>query len=118
MDVSELKRRLRNFDTTEAGVVKAYDLVKVLQHAFGCFTDDVLLGLQFQLENLNGDGTVDYEGFLQLFAEDEAEKAHKPGVGMVTGSLANQQDYETLLSNINAHVQDEGLDLERIFDIF
>lgn len=33
-------------------------------------------------------------------------------------SLFNLHDYEDLLSNINAHVKDQGLDLMRIFDIF
>jgi len=39
------------------------------------------VGLQFQLECLSNDGTVDYEEFTKIFLEDSAAKA-KPSQEM------------------------------------
>lgn len=72
VDLSELRRRLRTFDAGDTGVVKAYVLINVLKHGYPeIFTDECLLGLQFQLECLSADGNIDYEGFLQLFMEED-----------------------------------------------
>jgi Ca2+-binding EF-hand superfamily protein len=105
-------------------VIKAYALVNVLKHAFEeVFPDDCLLGLQFQLECLSIDGNVDYEQFLQMFFEDESQgtsNKQRPGVALDHRSLSigGQEEYDDLLSAISAHVEKEGLDLEKIFKIW
>lgn len=46
IDTQELRRRLKNFDIAESGIVKAYNLINVLKHGYPeIFTDDCLLGL-------------------------------------------------------------------------
>jgi hypothetical protein len=41
-----LRRRLKNFDIAESGIVKAYNLINVLKHGYPeIFTEDCLLGL-------------------------------------------------------------------------
>ena len=51
-----------------------YLLINVLKHNHrSIFSDECLLGLQFQLECLSGDGTVDYEEFTKIFLEDTAK---------------------------------------------
>ena len=120
VDAQDLMRQFREFDTARTGALKVYILINVLKHNYrSIFSDDCLLGLQFQLECLSGDGTVDYEEFCKVFLEDSAAKA-KPSQEMRLDrkSPYNLQDYEDLLSRIGSHVKEQGLDLMRIFDIF
>lgn len=96
-----------------------YLLINVLKHNYQeVFSDDCLLGLQFQLECLSGDGTVDYEEFTKIFLEDTAKSKPAQEIRLDRKSPYNIQDYEDLLSRINSHVKEQGLDLMRIFDIF
>lgn len=120
LDTSDLLRQFRDFDGARTGSIKVYLLINVLKHNHkDVFSDDCLLGLQFQLECLSGDGTVDYEEFTKHFLEDATSKT-KPGqeIRLDRRSPYNIQDYEDLLSRINSHVKEQGLDLMRIFDIF
>ena len=68
---------------------------------------------------MSGDGPVDYEEVTKHFLEDATSKT-KPGqeIRLDRRSPYNIQDYEDLLSRINSHVKEQGLDLMRIFDIF
>jgi Ca2+-binding EF-hand superfamily protein len=82
------------------------------------FSDECLVGLQFQLECLSGDGTVDYEEFTKIFLEDAGKSKAAQEIRLDRKSPYNIQDYEDLLSRINSHVKAQGLDLLRIFEIF
>jgi len=120
LDTQDLVRQFREFDTARTGALKVYMLINVLKHNHrAIFSDDCLLGLQFQLECLSGDGTVDYEEFTKVFLEESASKG-KPSQEMRLDrkSPYNLQDYEDLLSRIGSHVKEQALDLMRIFDIF
>lgn len=120
LDTQDLLRQFREFDSARTGALKVYILINVLKHNYrSIFSDDCLVGLQFQLECLSGDGTVDYEEFTKVFLEDSTSKA-KPSQEMRLDrkSPYNLQDYEDLLSRISSHVKAQGLDLMRIFDIF
>mmetsp|Transcript_42490 Transcript_42490/g.65148 ORF Transcript_42490/g.65148 Transcript_42490/m.65148 type:complete len:290 (-) Transcript_42490:1577-2446(-) len=112
-------RQFRSFDGARTGVIKVYLLINVLKHNYPqVFSEDCLLGLQFQLECLSGDCTIDYEEFTKIFLEEsgKAKPAHE--IRLERKSPYNIQDYEDLLSKINSHVKDQGLDLQRLFDIF
>lgn len=56
--------------------------------------------------------------FIQIFLEDAGKSKTAEEIKLDRKSLFNLHDYEDLLSKINAHVKDQGLDLMRIFDIF
>jgi len=46
-------------------VIKGFLLINVLKHNYPkIFSESCLLGLQFQLECLSADGTVDYAEFI------------------------------------------------------
>jgi Ca2+-binding EF-hand superfamily protein len=120
VDTQDLLRQFRGFDTAQTGSLKVYILINVLKHNYrSVFSEECLIGLQFQLECLSGDGTIDYEEFTKIFLEDSASKA-KPAqeLRLDRKSPYNLQDYEDLLSRISSHVKEQGLDLMRIFEIF
>ena len=97
-----------------------YILINVLKHNYSSvFSEECLLGLQFQLECLSADGTIDYEEFTKIFLEDSASGAKAAQeTRLDRKSPYNLQDYEDLLSRISSHVKEQGLDLMRIFEIF
>lgn len=119
LDTASLLRQYKTFDGARTGYIKAYILVNVLKHNYpSVFSDDCLLGLQFQLECLSSDGTVDYEEFVKLFLEDSgrAKPAHE--IRLDRKTPYTEEEYTDLLSSINSHTKAQGLDLKRIFDIF
>ena len=66
-----------------------------------------MVGLQFELESLSYDGTVDYSEFIRLFMAQE--KASKRGrvdmteLDVQKKSAHYMQDYEDLLARISVH---------------
>ena len=119
LDTQDLVRQFKAFDGARTGAIKVYLLINVLKHNYReVFSDECLLGLQFQLECLSGDGTVDFEEFTKIFLEDTAKAKPAQEIRLDRKSPYNIQDYEDLLSRINSHVKERGLDLMRIFDIF
>lgn len=119
IDTSDLIRQFKTFDSGKTGVIKVYLMINVLKHNYPeVFSEDCLLGLQFQLECLSGDGTVDYEEFSKIFLEDSAKGKPAQEIRLDRKSPYNIQDYEDLLSKINSQVKQQGLDLMRIFEIF
>lgn len=59
IDGLELIRRLKQFDPSDSGKIAVYHLINTLQHNYGhIFDDQLLIGLQFELETL--DQYVDY----------------------------------------------------------
>lgn len=80
IDVNSVLNQYKNFDASRTGFIQAYILINVLKHNYpSVFSDECLLGLQFQLECLSADGTVDYQEFVKLFLEDsgKAKPAHE-----------------------------------------
>lgn len=80
------------------------------------------MGLQYELECLTYDQSVDYAEFVNIFIS-EGNGVKK--VGMVAELKLDLKknsyslyDYEDLLSRISIHVKNLGLDLEKIFCIF
>ena len=70
--VDELRKVFQQFDAAETGFIKAYYLVGAIkQYVEEAISDQELLGLQFELESLSYDGTVDYEEFIRLFLAPE-----------------------------------------------
>jgi Ca2+-binding EF-hand superfamily protein len=80
IDLNSILNQYRAFDTSRTGFIQAYILINVLKHNYpSVFSDDCLLGLQFQMECLSADGTVDYQEFTKLFLEDsgKSKPAHE-----------------------------------------
>ena len=86
------------------------------------FTDGEMVGLQFELESLSYDGTVDYGEFVRLFmAKEQASKRGRADLTELDVQKRRthyMQDYEDLLARISVHSKGQGLDLEHIFGIF
>jgi Ca2+-binding EF-hand superfamily protein len=119
IDTQDLLQQFREFDGAGTGVIKVYLLINVLKHNYpAIFSDECLLGLQFQLECLSGDGTVHFEDFVKYFLEDTNRSKSAQESRPDRKSPYNSQDYADLLSKIKKHVKDQGLELMRIFDIF
>lgn len=119
VETHDLLQQFRDFDTAKTGSLKVYILINVLKHSYrGVFSDECLVGLQFQLECLSLDGTVDYEEFVKIFFENPTQSRGGAEGRVERKSPYNLQDYEDLLSRISSHVKAQGLDLQRIFEIF
>ena len=72
LDLHALSEQFAEFDRAETGYIKSYYLVNVLHRALpGLFTDTEMVGLQYELESLSYDGTVDYREFIRLFVGHE-----------------------------------------------
>ena len=83
VDTQDLLRQFRAFDGAGTGTIKVYLLINVLKHNYpAIFGDECLVGLQFQLECLSGDGTVDYEDFTRIFLEDTAKSKPAQQIGL------------------------------------
>lgn len=84
------------------------------------FTDSEMVGLQYELESLSYDGTVDYKEFIRLFMGLDQEKKPKDEKLKldVKKSAYTMQDYEDILGRISIHSKDQGLNLDHIFSIF
>jgi Ca2+-binding EF-hand superfamily protein len=68
IDSHLLYKKLKAFDPSDSGKVQVYHLINVLRHNMSfIFDDELLIGLQFELETL--DHTVDYSQFMKLFIE-------------------------------------------------
>ena len=112
-------RQFKNFDSSRTGYLQAYVLINVLKHNYPfIFTDDSLLGLQFQLECLSTDGSVDYQEFIKLFIEDSGKNRTALEIRIDKKPTYSEEEYTDILSSINSHSKQQGLDLKRIFDIF
>jgi len=72
IDCKALQDKFEEFDPLETGSIKAFKLVKVLQHNLGHFLkEDLLVGLQHELQCLAYDQTVDISEFIKLFFDEE-----------------------------------------------
>lgn len=68
LDRHVISQAFAEFDHAEIGYIKAYYLVNVLhRHLPELFSDSEMVGLQYELESLSYDGTVDYNEFIRLF---------------------------------------------------
>ena len=109
---------MKIFDPTDSGKVKVYHFINVLRHNLGkIFDDEILVGLQFELESL--DDLIDYSEFMKLFIEGgrreeragvEIKKRQAGGFSLV--------EYELLLAKLQKHLTDNELDLMRLFKIY
>ena len=94
-------------------------VINVLKHNYpSTFSDSSLLGLQFQLECLSADGSVDYQEFIKLFIEDTKKGRNTAEIRIDKKPTYSEEEYTDILSSINSHAKSQGLDLKRIFDIF
>lgn len=104
LDKHEISEAFAAFDHAEIGYIKAYYLVNVLhRHCPDLFSDSEMVGLQYELESLSYDGTVDYNEFIRLFMGQE--KSSKRGRDDklkldVKRSVYSMQDYEDILGKI------------------
>ena len=65
MDIDALNKKFAQFDTTDTGTIPAFVLVNVLKHNLpGLLTEEILLGLQYELECLAFDNLVNYSEFV------------------------------------------------------
>ena len=124
LSLSELVDRMKAFDEDKQGRIKIHHFINVLKHNYQTlFDQDILLGLQFELECLSpADNCVDYEEFVKLFLDKQGNSSTGfSDTYIPTDKRVNTfqiQDYEDLLSRVSIHVKSEGLDLMRIFKIF
>ena len=120
--MSELAQQFAEFDPGETGFIKSYYLVNVLHRQMPEFSDTEMIGLQYELESLSYDGTVDYNEFIRLFIGEENPRSKKQRDEKlkldVKKSVYSMQDYEDVLGRICEHAKSQGLDLEHIFGIF
>lgn len=81
-----------------------------------------MIGLQYELESLSYDGTIDYNEFIRLFIGSQKQVSKKSRDDKLKVDLKksaySMQDYEDILGKISVHAKDQGLDLEHIFGIF
>lgn len=105
IDKHEIGEAFAEFDHGDTGFIKVYYLVNVLHRQLpDLFTDSEMIGLQYELESLSYDGTVDYNEFIRLFM-GSAESSKKGGRDEklkldVKKSVYQMQDYEDVLSRI------------------
>ena len=126
IDVKDLVKKCKQFDDATSHCIKVYHLINVLNHNLpGMFPESDLIGLQYELESLSYDQTVDYRDFFNIFfINDQATKGRKGEKEDFKLEIQKKQsaytlmDYEEVLSSISVHVRDLGLDLEHIFGIF
>ena len=72
ISVKELKRKCKQFDQAGTGSIKVYHLINILNHNMpGIFQESDLVGLQFELETLSYDQTVDYKEFFHIYFADD-----------------------------------------------
>ena len=66
--ISQLVKKLQEFDSGETGLIHAYKLINVLKYNLpNVFDENTLIGLQYELETLSYDHMVDYNEFVKLF---------------------------------------------------
>jgi Ca2+-binding EF-hand superfamily protein len=75
--MSEMTAQFAEFDPGETGFIKSFYLVNVLHRQVPEFTDTEMIGLQYELESLSYDGTVDYNEFIRLFMGQENPSSKK-----------------------------------------
>ncbi len=114
LDTAELIERMRQFDENKQGRIQINHFINVLKHNYyKLFDNDVLIGLQFELECLSpADNCVDYEEFVKIFLEKPSSQSREEsylglGYGEQRGKATTFQiqDYEDLLSRISMHVK-------------
>lgn len=118
VDSLSLLRKLKAFDPTDSGKIAVYHLINVLRHNLSfIFDDELLIGLQFELECL--DQTVDYRQFMKLFIEGRPTEG-KGGVEIKKKQAGGFTllEYELLLARLQKHIIENELDLMRLFKIY
>jgi hypothetical protein len=105
--------QIKRFDVSNVGRVKIYHLVNILKFYFKSFSEDTLKNLQFDLECLSGDGTIDYEEFVSVVfkragaketVEASKNESHLPGYMSERNRKRNNylvEDYNEILLKIN-----------------
>ena len=82
-------------------------MVNVLhRHLPDLFSDSEMIGLQYELESLSYDGTVDYMEFIRLFmGQDKSSKKGRDDKLKldVKKSVYSMNDYEDVLGKIQVH---------------
>ena len=74
INVKDLKKKCKQFDQAGSGSIKVYHLINVLNHNLpGIFSENDLVGLQFELETLSYDQTVDYKEFFHIYFDDDKD---------------------------------------------
>ena len=127
-DWKELVEQFKWFDQSVTGKVKIYHLINVLKYYLKIFSEDTLKNLQFDLECLSGDGTIDYEEFISVVfrrskehAIDELETEHIPGHMSEWQWRRTQylvEDYNEVLLKINSSVKQNLINLGEAFKLF
>ena len=125
INVKDLKKKCKQFDQAGTGSIKVYHLINVLNHNLpGTFSGNDLVGLQFELETLSYDQTVDYKEFFHIyFGEDQSAKQRRAEkedfkIEWQKKSAYSLMDYEEILARISSTVNELNLDLDHIFGIF
>ena len=90
LDNQDLLRQFRDFDAARTGYVKVYQLINIVKHNHpNVFSDDCLIGLQFSLECLSEDGTVEYEEFIKSFLVETSSSKPATEIRLDTKSPYN-----------------------------
>lgn len=126
VDIDMLSQKFAQFDTTDTGSIPAFVLVNILKHNLpGLFTEEILMGLQYELECLAFDNLVNYMEFVQIFLQDAGNvkkvhtAAHATEIRLdIKKSNYSMNDYEDLLGRISEHAKSQCLDIMGIFQIF
>lgn len=68
INIGQLVTKMQEFDESDTGLIQAYKLINILKYQLeGLFTDEILIGLQYELECLNHEHLVDYTEFIKIF---------------------------------------------------
>ena len=86
-----LVSKFETFDFERTGKIKIHHLVNVMKHNYGnLFSDDELKNLQFDLECLSNDETVDYKEFVSVaFRTGKVDEKEDELMSHVKGSLSD-----------------------------
>ena len=83
--------KFKEFDRTNVGRIKIYHLINVLRYNYHqYFNDELLVGLQFELECLNPDHFIDYEEFMKVFMTQKGETTELTMESMPTISRVDE----------------------------
>jgi hypothetical protein len=107
INIGQLVTKMQEFDESDTGLIHAYKIINILKYQLDwLFTDEILIGLQYELECLNHEHLVDYTEFIKIFLQQPSSRKMNT-VGEIKLGLSKSayslNDYEDLLGRINEH---------------
>lgn len=118
------------FDRKGTGKIRIYHLINILKYNLSeqdTLTDELLGGLQFELEAISQDGTVDYLEFFEIFLANDGGFGLNRSIATLQSSILageaedaiadsfTREDYERDLIRLSEFIGDSGIDIRGAF---